>query len=258
MNPLAKLQQQFARSLYAPADSAITASINGNGISTEARLSIYRNTVFSNLTQALRNAYPVITKLVGDAFFAYLATAYITATPATSGNLDAYGASFGDFLASFPEAASLPYLPDVAALEWGCHKAHHAADVLPIDAAALASVAPEEYGTLTFTCNPSCSLCHSRFPLLRIWEVHQPAYHGTIEVDLAAGASYCAVIRGNNFAITLLPISEATFHFLTHLAHGATLYTAYEAAESCDPDFDLAEAIRSAVTQEILVTFTIS
>ena len=79
-------------------------------------------------------------------FFNAAVDAYVRACPSTSGDLNVYGDAFGEFLAGYPPAADLPYLPDVARLEWAVDEAGRAADrdgspegVL----AALAGVPPE-------------------------------------------------------------------------------------------------------------------
>ena len=52
------------------------------------------------------------------AFFGEAARQYIVGHPSLSGDLNDYGGEFAQFLAAYPHAADLPYLPDVARLEW--------------------------------------------------------------------------------------------------------------------------------------------
>src|SRR5882724_3945962 len=104
-----------------------------DGIDAAERLSIYRNTSVSTLTTALRLTYPAVQKLVGDEFFEGAARVFIEGHPALSPWLDQYGQGFCAFLAEFPPASSLPYLPDVAELQWAVSRALHAPDAIPID-----------------------------------------------------------------------------------------------------------------------------
>jgi len=62
-----------------------------------ARVSIYRNNVYSNYRNALRASYPVVCRLVGRAFFDTAVDAFVRARPSTSGDLNAYGGDFGDW-----------------------------------------------------------------------------------------------------------------------------------------------------------------
>ena len=81
--------------------------------------------------------------------------------------------------------AQLAYLPDVARLEWAWHRAFHAADRAPLALERLAAVPPERYGQVRFRLHPSAQFIASDYPLLRIWEVNQPAYAG----EAATGGS---------------------------------------------------------------------
>jgi hypothetical protein len=78
------------------------------------------------------------------------ARAYLHAKPSTCGNLYAYGSGFAALLAQFPHAQSLPYLPNLARLEWLVHRAYGAADAKPWDPAGLIAVAPESQGEIRF------------------------------------------------------------------------------------------------------------
>jgi hypothetical protein len=87
------------------------------------RIAIYRRTVFANYRNALAATYPVVKRLVGAPFFNTAVDSYVHAHPSASGDLNVYGDAFGDFLAAYPHAANLPYLPDVARLEWAIDEA---------------------------------------------------------------------------------------------------------------------------------------
>jgi hypothetical protein len=238
MPSLADIQAQFIEAIYSNATS-------------DARLQLYRNTVFSNIINSLKNIHPVICKLVGEKFFTYTATAFIRSTPPSSGNLDAYGKNFSNFLTTFPDALTYPYLPDVAKLEWACHAAYHAEDNAPLDSTALSQITPDRLGNLVFTLNPSLSLIASPFPLYRIWEINQPGYQGEMEIDLESGASYCQIIRRFDFSITITPITQAMFYFLSSLQGGKTLYEAYETGNLYDAGFDVGEALYEAITGDV-------
>jgi hypothetical protein len=255
VQPLDELQRSFMQGLYdRSCSTAITGSISSNTISSEMRLHIYRNTVFSNITHSLKAIYPVIHGLVGTEFFDYAATTFIATCPPVSGNLDHYGERFGTFLTQFPDAGNMPYLGDVARLEWACHLAYHAADSEPLAASALAGLAPEVLGELVFTAAPAMALIESEFPLYRIWEINQPGYAGDMQVQLNQGTCYCLVVRQQDFTVILQPLDKAMFYFLYTITSGNRLYSAYEVAEAIDENFNLAEALALLVTHNIAST----
>jgi hypothetical protein len=144
-------------------------------------MEIYRRNVLGNLHDALASAYPVVRRLVGEAFFREAAKRFARANPSRSGDLHEYGDGFGAFLAAYPYAAGLPCLEDVARLEWAVQESFHAADASPLDFAALARVAPERHGELRFRLHPSVRLVRSAHPILAIWEANQAGRDGTPE-----------------------------------------------------------------------------
>ena len=80
--------------------------------------------------------------------------AWIVAQPSPSGDLNDYGGAFADFLAAYPHAVELPYLADVARLEWLVQAVYYAADAGPADLSALAATPPERCGELRFALAP--------------------------------------------------------------------------------------------------------
>lgn len=115
---MCKLQTELAQSVLAQAQTGFIERIVTTGLSRGRHLAIYRNNVFSNFREVLRAVYPVVERLVGESFFNYAADRFIRLYPSTSGGLHRFGGDFAEFLASFPPAADLVYLPDTARLEW--------------------------------------------------------------------------------------------------------------------------------------------
>ena len=75
-----------------------------------SRRAIHSNNVRSGLIEALAIRYPVVQQLVGDDFFAAMASAFALDNPPSSPSFIFYGADFPDFVAGFAPAASLPWL----------------------------------------------------------------------------------------------------------------------------------------------------
>ena len=138
-----------------------------------AGLAVYRNNYRVGLIDTLAFIYPVCRQLVGEDFFSGLARAFIGGHPSHSGNLHLYGAGFGDFIAGFEHARELPYLADVARLEWRVHRAYYAADAAPVDSAALAAFPQQRWGELRLRPLPDVAALLSRWPAASIWLAHQ-------------------------------------------------------------------------------------
>ena len=119
-----------------------------------ARFRVYRNNYRHGLARQLAEAYPVVERLVGDAFFAATAQVFLHAHPPRTRSLALFGAGFAEFLEGFPPAASVPYLADVARLERARLEALHAADADPLAPAALTGRPELSEESMPFRTNP--------------------------------------------------------------------------------------------------------
>ena len=224
--------------------------------SAATALEVYRNNYRGNLQDTLAGAYPVIRQLVGDEFFRYMAREFIEQYPSRSGNLHHYGAEVADFLASFEPAQGLPYLPDVAALEWACHRAYFAEDASALDLAELAKILPDQYPGLALLTHPSCHQLRSRYPVVAIWRAHQPGADPDFIIDPDSGASNALVFR-NDGVIIVDELSPADTHWLQAIRKGATLGDATAAVLEIDPGFDLQAVLLKLVAQGVLCGFNL-
>lgn len=160
MRPLRDLQAAFAKGLLNrdQAGDVVGELAPDTVIAPADRLNIYRNTYIGTLVNALRVTYPAVDRLVGEAFFDAAAGKFAVAHPPRESYLNNYGAEFADFLAGFAPAASLPYLPDVARLEWALALAFNAPDAPVLDAGVLAALDPSAQGRVRFQPHPSTRL----------------------------------------------------------------------------------------------------
>lgn len=234
MSPsLLELQRRFA------------ASILDAGAGTPA--GVYRNSVTANYRNALGATFGVVRELTGTPFFNAAVDAFVAAHPSTGGDLNVYGSELADFLAAYRYARDVPYLPDVARLEWALDEASRAEDASADPEgvlAALAQVPGNAIAQQRFALDASCRFVRSAFPVMRIWQVHQG--DGDRSVDLDAGPDHLLVRREGDIP-SIARLSPADFAFLAALAGGRDLGSALEAAITLDGDFDLASGLRTYI-----------
>ena len=233
------------------------STIRAGKLSATRRLEIYRHNVISNLTGALRDIYPVILAVVGDAFFMHAADQFVRLHPSRSGDLNQFGSEWAGFLGAYPHAADLPYLPDVARLEWAWHEAFHAGDTPPFDLARLAAIAAEEHGALRFKLHPTVRLIQSHFPILRIWQVNQPAFIGEMALDWDVPSDSLLIHRDaiDGVSVWVERVAGAAYVFLHALAQQATLEEAASLALDIDPTFDLQGFLLESVQSGVIIDF---
>ncbi|MEO8717675.1 MAG: DNA-binding domain-containing protein [Burkholderiales bacterium] len=212
MPSLLEQQRAFTAALLDPA-------------AADVGMRVYRANVFGNWDAALGGAYPIVRAIVGTQFVEMLARDYARAAPSASGDLHEYGAQLAQFLERYAQTRDLPYLPDVARLEWLAHRAYYAADALPFD------VSRPTQARLA----PACALLESAWPLQRIWEAHQ-AGGNPESVDLGAGPDRVLVHRAH-WSVEVCSLGAGDFRFLERLHAGAELGVALEAAVAADSAF---------------------
>ncbi|HUN47261.1 MAG TPA: DNA-binding domain-containing protein, partial [Stellaceae bacterium] len=211
MPSLESVQRRIGAAIFGEADPELLSVIDAGGIAPAARLRIYRNHAFLTLIEALKATYPVVCRLVDERFFSYAAHEYVRETPPSTPCLVEYGESFAEFLRAFPACRGLPYLADVARLEWAINDALHAEEAPALSVDALRAVAPIDAPGLRLTLHPSHRLLVSPWPVNRIWSANQPDAAPDAEVDLDAGAVRLAIVRRGDRAVVgeLAPASHA-------------------------------------------------
>ena len=246
---LAAGQQAFAIALL---DTAATLpSFAGEAV--PQRFALYRGNLSATWRRTLGHAYPVVLALVGEDFFGGLARAYGRQMPADSADLNQFGARFADFLAAFPPVAELPYLPDMARLEWALHLAHYAADAQALAPEALAALHPDQLEARRFTLHPACVLLASDWQVAALWQAHQDGDGGRRFPQEMQSAGWALVCR-TRWKAQLLVLDAAAHAALLALQQGQTFGAALDAAFELDPAFDLAAHLRQWLAHAVLTT----
>lgn len=255
MLPLRELQQAVARGILAEQAAPLAGVIREDGLPYDKRLQVYRNNTIISLTEVLKATYPVVGALVGEQFFAFAAKTCIAAHPPRVPRLAEYGAEFADFLAGFAPAQSLPYLPDMARLEWAINEAYHAPDDKGLAPQDLSSVPPEQYSALRFALRASCRLLQSPYRVDLIWRAHQPG--GSLEGLEIAGECHLLIYRPVA-DVEIASLDAAGFALLSKIADGTTLESAYESAVVEDAAFDLTAALGTHLTRGSFSGFSVA
>lgn len=237
MTPLSdKTCSAFADALFDPkarSPDGLTAWHNGP---VAKRFAVYRNNLFAGLIDALAERFPVCFRLVGEDFFRAMAKSFVRASPPESPVLAEYGKHLPGFISTFDPARELPYLADVARLEYMIGHAYHAADATPLSLEAFRAFPANALGDAIVTLHPSAQIVSSRFPILSIWSTN--AFDTTVqEVSLDRGEDVLVLRARLDVEAHLLP--PGGFSFVTSLMRGETV----SAASSAD-QLDLPACLR--------------
>ena len=216
---LRELQTQFMDGLFNPRlQSKIVQHIKANANRSAAdQFAIYRGSVLGGLSKNLADTYQVSYKLVGGRFFDAMAVRFINKQGSYSPDLNDYGGELAPFIENFPPAASLPYLADVARLEWAWQAVYNSEDYLPGNLHSLHNISEEQQSNIIFHINPTARLLSSDYPVHQIWRTNQDDYSGDAAVDLDQGGIKLIIYRqASNIYMT--PLEESQWSLLNLLS----------------------------------------
>lgn len=247
-------QHDFVAALLDPEQSCPSELSSWNGADPSSRFAVYRNNVMSSLVNALADSFPVVHQLVGDEFFRAMAQVYVHARPPRSRILAEYGEAFPAFIEGFPPAGSLPYLADVARLEFLRIQAYHSADTAALSGeqigAALAQ--PERLGAVTFQLHPSVALLSSAFAIVSLWAAHQ-GEEAINQVD-PLRAEHALILR-NRLDVEVMSIGHGAALFIQALLAGQCFGEAAEQALAVDPEFDISQHLAHLISTGALTGY---
>lgn len=221
MATLHEIQDQFADALLDPARSIPCHVTSHTARYPAARFNVYRNNVVASLGDVLRSYFPVVARLVGGEFFRAMAGEFVRRHPPRSPILSRYGEHLPAFIEGFEPVHDLPYLADVARLEWHVLRAYHAEDARSLTAQEIADMAGMEPESIVLALHPSAALLASPYPVVSIWQTNTNDVE-VQPVDLASGGE-CALILRSDLEVEVFRIGDVPHAFLSALASGRTL-----------------------------------
>lgn len=236
MPSLHELQAELVMSLPATPSAALLAAVCGDGLAPSERLEIYANHFRLSLVEALATTFPVVRTLLGEACFAQCAGSFARRHPPRTPCLFAYGARLPGYLGAQRQLAGLPWLADVARLEWALNEARHAPDAATARGgrARLAATPAER---LVVTLAPCVRFLASSWPVDQIWRAHQGGAPAARLVLESRGVAL-VVLRDAADEAGWLALPRAEFAFVRAIARGQTVGRAGALAASIDPGFD--------------------
>lgn len=230
---LRDLQARMADALLTPG-APVPADLARpeTGAPLDRRFTVHRATVGQSLTGVLKAAFPLTEAILGPRRFADLAGAFAHSRPPVRAWLYAYGEDFPDWLGVQADGRRVPYLADMAGVDWARHAAYFAADADPLDPAALADLPPgREPGDLVFTRHPAAGVRVSRTPIASLAAALADREAGATDpIRLPDRGEALLVHRTADGTVVDVPLSLAEGLVLAALFDGEALGTAATAA----------------------------
>lgn len=237
MTPLLKYQETLAAAVLSGHRAPALPLFQGSEGRRRLGLAVYANNLMHALVSALRDTFPAVSAIVGEAAFTSLAVAYVRENPPARGALLIwYGALFPAYLDRL-DVGALRYLTDLARLECAWLEAYHAAEAEPLAMARLATLAPEQLVAARLRFHPSVRLLRSAHDIEMIWRRYRKGLVATDAEVCLDRATSLAILRPST-EILVLPVSPPVFDCLDRLRDGAVFG---EASSHLDQPEHLAE-----------------
>ncbi|MGJ3260621.1 MAG: DNA-binding domain-containing protein [Rhodospirillales bacterium] len=196
------------------------------------RFDVHRNNMMVGLRSALEETFPVVKSLVGDEFFVVMAQSFVSKHLPETPVLAEYGAAMPAFIETFIPARSVPYLADVARLEWFYMESYYAADAPPAAIDILSMRSDAALDATRFNMHPSLRVLSSSWPVAEIWQAHQTTEIVNLS-GLAPQPGFTLIVRPA-FEVVVISTSQSFFKLVAALLAGKSLATALDTAGDLD------------------------
>jgi hypothetical protein len=255
MTDLRDLQSEFATALLDP-DLAPPADVTSHTArSLTRRFDVYRNNILVSVTDALETYFPVVSRLVGAAFFRGMAREYIRIDPPRSPILSQYCADFPAFISQFEPVQDLPYLGDVARLEWLVQRAFHASDRTPLAASDLEQIPKHCAADIVFELHPSAAIMASPFAVVSIWKTNA-CFAEVRPINLVVGGEAALVLRPA-LEVKVIQLPDGNQAFLRALRESVALGEAATYALARDETFNFQLALAGLIEAGTFAAFEV-
>jgi Putative DNA-binding domain len=249
MLPLETMQRVMTASILGQTSSRLGSRLQAGDADPVSRFAIYRNNTFISLTESLKANFPVTVMLVHERFFHWVAQEFIRQHPPEAARLSSYGAKLPAYLAGLPACRSVPYVAEIARLEWAIGTSLHAEERDSCSIETLSHLGGE-VGDARLILQPTLQLIPARWPIIDIWNAHQ---RGLVELPdvIVRRATYVQVTRIAD-RIRLSPLSAGRGAFRRRLARGLSLNAAIHLAVSRDRSFTPGAELASLFSENIV------
>lgn len=218
---------------------AFAASLRGteHPLAAHPAFAVYRNTVWKGWIDALEANYPAVASLTGSGWARAAAAAFAEVQAPTCPMMSLYGEGFADFLAEFPPAHSLPFLPDVARLDRAWTEAHLAPDAAALGIGGLAQLDAGAMARTRCRLHPSARFAWFETTIPTLWLANRTDFEGgeLLLDDRPEGLLLARPVE----SVEALVLDAAAFAFLDACRNGATLLDCAIAALAADPKAEL-------------------
>ncbi len=184
------------------------------GADVATRLGVYTGGYPARIREALLETFPAVATILGDGSLDSLLHRYLPLVPTRWCNLNSVGQALPDFLGSDRLSEELPFLPDLARLEWSVFECFHARVGAPFDFAIAANWDLDDWASASIGFQPGVALVQSGWPIHALRQARERD-RSEIDVDLVGHPQSVWLYRQGFDVVT-----EQLDHADARAAHG--------------------------------------
>ena len=247
---LGQFQDAFVAALYRHPAAELAA------LTEQPAFAVYRNTVLAGAVDALCANFPSVERLVGHDWMHGAAAAYAQLSPPDDPRLIRYGAGFPDFLDEQASAHGLPWLADVARLDFDWAVAFSAPVDPSLDLAELAGMGATDLARCHL--RPRRGVRWRWFPLHPVFSLWRHNREGLDWPPAQPWIAEGALLTGDADGVSHQPLDAGGCAFLDACAAGHALEQAALLAEKTQPDLDFNDLLGRLLQARVFLPLSLA
>jgi hypothetical protein len=138
-------------------------------LEAEERLGVYARAYYARLRDSLRQGFPCVSRILGNAVFEAVVVDYLREHPSRQPSLHSFGRAMPSFLRIHPRTRNRSDLADLALLEWARVESFAEADAPLLTEELLAALPAAAWPQLRLCTTPSCRLLELEYRVDAAW-----------------------------------------------------------------------------------------
>lgn len=212
---LNQLQQSLKQEITSSHGASVLPFITEGRMSAQERVGIYSDAYGTRLFEALKTDFEATCKVLGEEDFYDLTLSYLKEFPSISTSIEEVGVKLPEFIGKHPLGIKIPYMQELATLEWNLVESFYADDLPPFDQTSLNTLSSSVWGEVKLTLDTSIKLLSTSWPILTVWETKK----SFIIPEIKPALSFYLIHR-HNYNVQVRAINEIEYHALSMVQEG--------------------------------------
>ena len=219
---------------------------------------MYAEGYFSRLLDSLAESFQTVARLLEPEGFARVVADYLEAHPSTHANILEVGDRFPEFLARHPSRGALPFLGDLAALEWSVLVSLLAEDLPAFESGGLSAMDASHWPDVRVKLDSSVILQEANSAIDKLWTSRGESDDDfRLVLESLRPSPTSLLIYRENFIVHVETPATAHFRLLSDLKSGRALGEICEriAGEPGIPSADIQSCFEKWAQQGIIRSY---